>query len=237
MKKIKAILFDSGKVLNKPSTGHWFITPNFFDIIDRDLFSSLDAERVDNTFRKASNTIDKYNFVMNLEEEYRTFLEFYNVFSKCLPELKLSWEDIGKLARDLVYNFDKYIFYEDVFEMIPILKDNYKLAVVSDAWPSIFGVYDKKDLRKYFDAFIVSSMIGVCKPHRKMYESALEGLGVKPDEAIFIDDSLKNCIGAMDLGIKAYLLCRDYEDYIWCKDNYKDEGVTIIQSLKEIGIF
>lgn len=30
--KVKAILFDSGRVLNKPATGHWFMTSNFFYI-------------------------------------------------------------------------------------------------------------------------------------------------------------------------------------------------------------
>ncbi len=69
-----------------------------------------------------------------------------------------------------------------------------------------------------------------------MYESALYELGVKPEEAVFIDDSLKNCLGAMELGIKAYLLCRDYEDYLWCKDNYRDKGVEIIHTLRELNI-
>lgn len=35
---IKAILFDSGRVLNKPVTGHWFITPNFFSFVDENKF-------------------------------------------------------------------------------------------------------------------------------------------------------------------------------------------------------
>lgn len=106
------------------------------------------------------------------------------------------------------------------------MEEEYKLAVVSDAWPSIFDVYEKNNLRKYFDSFIVSSMIGVCKPHKKMYESALDELGVKPEEAIFIDDSLKNCLGAMELGIKAYLLCREYEDYLWCSSIGKTSFAT-----------
>jgi len=34
MNNIKAILFDSGRTLNAPRTGYWFITPNFFNIIN-----------------------------------------------------------------------------------------------------------------------------------------------------------------------------------------------------------
>lgn len=33
MSNIKAILFDSGRILNIPKTGHWFIPPNFMKII------------------------------------------------------------------------------------------------------------------------------------------------------------------------------------------------------------
>lgn len=33
-KTIKAILFDSGNVLNYPRTGNWFIPPNFYRYID-----------------------------------------------------------------------------------------------------------------------------------------------------------------------------------------------------------
>ena len=234
--EIKAILFDSGKVLNEPVSGHWFITPNFWDYVNKDKFDSIDKDKINMAFREAGNKIDTYNFITDLEEEYSCFTEFYEIFADKLPELELAKSDVINLAKDLVFNTEKYVFYNDVFEIIPKLKEKYKLAIVSDAWPSIFDVYEKNDLRKYFDSFIVSSMIGVCKPHRKMYVSALDELCVKPEEAIFIDDSLKNCLGAMELGIKAYLLCRDYEDYLWCKENYKEEAVTIIHSLSEINL-
>ncbi|MBP3339573.1 MAG: HAD-IA family hydrolase [Lachnospiraceae bacterium] len=236
MEDIKAIPFDSGKVLNGPASGHWFITPNFWKYVNKDKFDSIDKDKINMAFREAGNKIDEYNFITSLDEEYQCFIEFYEIFSSRLLELELSKSEVTCLAKDLVFNTEKYVFYEDVFEELPKLREKYKLAVVSDAWPSIFDVYEKNDLRKYFDSFIVSSVLGVCKPHRMMYEAALDELDVKPEEAIFIDDSLKNCLGAMELGIKAYLLCRDYEDYLWCKENYKDEGVEIIHSLGEINL-
>ncbi len=236
MEDIKAILFDSGKVLNGPASGHWFITPNFYEYVKKEKFDSIDKDKINMAFREAGNKIDAYNFITSLDEEYQCFIEFYEIFSGRLPELELSKSEVTCLAKDLVFNTEKYVFYEDVFEELPKLREKYKLAVVSDAWPSIFDVYEKNDLRKYFDSFIVSSVLGVCKPHRMMYEAALDELGVKPEDAIFIDDSLKNCLGAMELGIKAYLLCRDYEDYLWCKENYKDEGVEIIHSLSEVNL-
>ncbi len=38
---IKAILFDSGKVLNEPVTGSWLITPKFFKYVDKCKFDSI----------------------------------------------------------------------------------------------------------------------------------------------------------------------------------------------------
>lgn len=35
MKNIKAVLFDSGKVLNYPVTNHWFITPDFWHFVEK----------------------------------------------------------------------------------------------------------------------------------------------------------------------------------------------------------
>ena len=110
------------------------------------------------------------------------------------------------MANDLVSNTSKYIFYDDALEVIPKLKQDYKLAIVSDAWPSLRDVYVEHGLEKYFDSFVISSFIGETKPHEKMYATALEELKVSAQEAVFVDDNLKNCLGAMKVGIHSVLL-------------------------------
>ena len=49
---------------------------------------------------------------------------------------------IKGLATDLVYNSDKYVFFDDALKVIPTLKSKYKLAIVSDAWPSLKDVFN-----------------------------------------------------------------------------------------------
>ena len=44
--EIKGILFDSGRVLNEPSTGNWFISPKFFEYVDRKKYISIKKEKV-----------------------------------------------------------------------------------------------------------------------------------------------------------------------------------------------
>ena len=40
--KIRNIIFDNGGVLSEPKTGHWFITPNFWKILNLDEIINID---------------------------------------------------------------------------------------------------------------------------------------------------------------------------------------------------
>ncbi|QSX04687.1 HAD-IA family hydrolase [Sedimentibacter sp. zth1] len=222
---IKGILIDSGRVLNGPRTGHWFITPNFFSKVDKKIFNQL-TKKVNKAFSKAGDYMSKQLLIKTEEDEYYHFLKYYKIFFENLPELNLNNEDIEYIAKDLVYNYDKYQFFDDVYDVLPILNNKYRLAVVSDAWPSLENVYIKAGFRDYFSSFVISSLIGVTKPNQLMYETALNELNILPEEAIFVDDSITNCDGAKKLGIKTYLICRELRDYIYHKLTCRDHIVV-----------
>ncbi|WP_102399858.1 HAD-IA family hydrolase [Haloimpatiens massiliensis] len=230
--KIKAILLDSGKVLNTPVTGHWFITPNFFTYVDKKTFTSIKPTQKKLAFDKAMEYISKQNLIIDEEEEYKYFIEYYKILSKYLPELQLKNEDVQAITKDYVYNYTKYIFFSDAINLIPELSKFYKLAVVSDAWPSLENVFRQAGLRDYFSSFIISSQKGVTKPHELMYKTALEDLNVSPNEAIFIDDNIKNCHGAIKLGITSFVLCRGLKSYAYHK--LKHRNYNIIKNLIDI---
>lgn len=231
---IKAILFDSGRVLNGPVSGHWFIPPNFFKYVDKKTFESIPASNRKEAFNRAGNYINKQKCIFTEEEEYKHFVEYYRILSEQLPRLQLKDSDAKAIAKDMVYNYDKYSFYKDAIRLIPELSKKYKLAVVTDAWPSLEKVFEKAELRKYFSSFVISSIKGVTKPNELMYNTALYELDVLPEETIFIDDHAKNCDGAMRLGIKPVVLCRNLKEYIYNKlvcTNY-----DVIRSLDELKI-
>ncbi len=223
--RIKAVLIDSGKVLNGPVTGHWFITPNFFSFIDENIFKTIDAKQRNAAFNKAGDYISKQSLIITEEEEFLYFYEYYKLFSNELPQLKLKDNQIRAIAEDLVYNYNKYQFYKDSIEVIPELSKKYKLAVVSDAWPSLENVFKRAGMREYFSSFIISSIKGITKPDELMYKAALEELGILPEEAIFIDDSIKNCDGAAKLGIQSFLMCRDLKSYFYNRLTCKKHSV------------
>lgn len=232
--EIKAILFDSGRVLNGPVTGNWFITPNFWKYVNKDIFDSLDKNVIASAFAEADKYILTQKFMSTKEEEYQHFIKFYEIFSSQLPKLQLTADAIENIASDLVFNPQKYVFYDDALAVIPKLKGKYKLAIVSDAWPSLLDVYEENNMTSYFDSIIISSFIGASKPDSKMYSTALQELNIKPEEAIFIDDSLKNCMGALAIGIKTVLLCRNKQAYVTEKIKSIGKGYKVINNLNQI---
>ncbi|MDQ0088517.1 putative hydrolase of the HAD superfamily [Paenibacillus anaericanus] len=211
LKHIKAILFDSGRVLNHPRTGHWFIPPNFFSYVDQEKFKLISQNKIEGALHKALQYMDNNPLIRNEAEEYQHFIHFYKIISIELASLELNREQIEGLAHDTVFNDDKFKFYEDVFKVIPELHNNYKLGVVSDTWPSLDRVFRNVGLRRYFSTFVMSSILGVVKPHELMFQTALTELSIKPEEALFVDDNIRNLEGARKLGIHTLGLLRDIE--------------------------
>ncbi|MDF2935373.1 MAG: HAD-superfamily hydrolase [Paenibacillaceae bacterium] len=231
-RKIEGILFDSGRVLNRPSTGHWYIPPRFFSIVDEKKFNTAGVKSVSYAFQRARTYLSKQDWVRDQEEEYTHFLEFYRIFSHALPQLGLTEESISLLASDMVYNAGKYRFYEDAVELIPVLSRRYRLGVVSDAWPSLDLVFREAGLRQYFSSFVISSETGVTKPHERMYQKALEELDLRPEEVIFVDDNPANCEGARELGIQSILLCRDWRLFLY--HTFKSWGFPVVRNIKGV---
>ena len=232
IKGIKGILFDSGRVLNAPATGHWFITEFLLKKVGISNFYSLPRKQVELALNKANDYLHKNNLILNEEEEYKHFIQYYKLFFKNFPHLRLKDKDIEAIAKDYVYNYKKYNFFEDVQEIIPKLAEKYKLALVADAWPSLESVYEKSNLKKYFSTFVISSQLGVSKLDDLMYKKAIEELGIEVQEALLIDDNIENCKVAAALGINVIVLCRDDEQYEATKNMNTD--FIIVRELKEV---
>lgn len=63
-----------------------------------------------------------------------------------------------------------------------------------------------------FEAFYLSHEMGKRKPDHEIYEFVLKNHGLKPEETLFIDDTLENIEGANELGIKTWHLLVGKED-------------------------
>lgn len=78
-------------------------------------------------------------------------------------------------------------------KLVTKLNKNYRLAILSNSDPLNSPNYFKKGWYKYFDTVILSHEVGVLKPEKKIYEIAINKIGVKANECLFIDDQ-KDCL-------------------------------------------
>lgn len=99
---------------------------------------------------------------------------------------------------------------EGIGEALADLATRYKLCVVSDAIVTpgvgLRALLDRYGLKQHFSGFAFSDEVGHSKPHRSMFDSAAEQLGVDIGEMVHIGDRDHNDVkGPQTLGMKAIL--------------------------------
>jgi len=75
------------------------------------------------------------------------------------------------------------------------------------------GLLEECGFRTHFDALVISDAIGIRKPRAEIFEAVLAELGVAPQEALHVGDSLSADIGgAAPLGIRTVWITRRIAD-------------------------
>ena len=116
---------------------------------------------------------------------------------------------------------------DDCAETLAVLSQKFKLSIVSDAIVTpgrrLRDLLEKHNIKQYFTGFAFSDEVGHSKPHRSMFASAAEQLGVEISEMVHIGDRDHNDIqGPHALGMKAVLFTatRDVD-----KNNTKADAI------------
>lgn len=82
-----------------------------------------------------------------------------------------------------------------------------RLGVVSNSDGRVEQALQAAGLREYFDVVIDSSLVGAEKPDPRIFQAALDALGVSAEEALYVGDLYEvDVIGARAAGIDAVLL-------------------------------
>src|SRR5687767_3537420 len=89
-----------------------------------------------------------------------------------------------------------------LIEYIRSLRGNYKTGLISNAWSDLRDFVVREKFDDAFDKMIISAEVGAMKPEPKIFQIALEQFGVKPKEAIFVDDFYINIEGCEKVGMK-----------------------------------
>jgi HAD superfamily hydrolase (TIGR01509 family) len=82
-------------------------------------------------------------------------------------------------------------------------------AIVSNCDHGTRPVIDRLGLAEEADSIVLSFEAGVAKPDPGIYLAALDALGARPKEAVFVDDQARYCDGAAQLGIATFIVLRE----------------------------
>jgi len=86
------------------------------------------------------------------------------------------------------------------------LKSKYKIGLLSNAWVNARqNITQLQDFMDIFDVSIFSAEVGMRKPDARIFNLVLDRLGVRAEEALFVDDFPDNIESAAALGMHTVL--------------------------------
>jgi HAD superfamily hydrolase (TIGR01662 family) len=92
-----------------------------------------------------------------------------------------------------------------------LLNMGYRLGLISNAsnTPDLNRLIDNHRLRQYFEVIVISAEEGIRKPDPRIFTKTLKKLGVKPENAIMVGDTLPaDILGAQNSGVKSVWITR-----------------------------
>ena len=205
MKKITTLIFDMYGVIIEESKGNFI--PYTYNHFDESEYERITRQfKVEKLFGKAGKG----------EINSDTFLSL------------LGFKDAGYHMRDYIEN---HLTLDAGF--IPFAErfaGQYEFVLLSNdvsEWSAYITEYHGLD--KYFKHKIISGDVKCRKPDREIFELALERIGKKPEECLFIDNTEKNLLVAQELGIVPVMFDRDKEEYTGRKVNSFEELAQVIE--------
>lgn len=106
------------------------------------------------------------------------------------------------------------VFLPQVATLLERLKPHFRVAALSNAWSDARGRTEGGyGIERLVEFIAYSAEIGFAKPDHRAYTFVIERLGVRPEEALFVDDSAINMAAAAALGMSV-VQCVDPEQMI-----------------------
>ncbi|MFD7847362.1 HAD family hydrolase [Nocardia sp. NPDC059764] len=102
---------------------------------------------------------------------------------------------------ELMRDAGEWTPYPDTGEVLRALHGRgLRVGVVSNIAFDIRPAFADRGWLRYIDEYALSYEVGAMKPDTRIFEAALDGLGVAPDRALMVGDSLEADGGAKALG-------------------------------------
>ena len=161
---------------------------------------------------------------------WRTVIEDHGTdFTRALPAGKLQQMPLFLAEMSRGISRRQLGLYPYAREVLDVLREHYPLAVVTDAQ----STYARGELRRvgllgYFDPIIVSGDHGYRKPDRRLFQLALDGMGVAAQNCLYVgNDMHRDIYGAREAGLTTVMFNSDQgvKAYRDCAPDYTITGL------------
>jgi putative hydrolase of the HAD superfamily len=156
-------------------------------------------------------------------------------FTRALPADKLRQMPLFLAEMSRGVSRRRLTLYPYVREVLDVLRERYPLAIVTDAQ----SAYARAELHKvgllgYFDPIIVSGDHGYRKPDRRLFQLALDGVGIAASDALYVgNDMFRDIYGAREAGLTTVMFNSDQGDKTY-RDCAADYTITDFRELLQI---
>jgi HAD superfamily hydrolase (TIGR01662 family) len=173
--------------------------------------------------------------ILNDEEELRYQDELFVRYTRRIIEVMGgTGEALDACATQIVREWaacQHFCLYDDV---TPVLREldarGFKVGLISNSHRCLASFQQHFELHGLITAAISSSEHGFLKPHPSIFEAALRLVGVQPDEAVMVGDSLTHDIeGAARVGMRGVLVRRAESGTV-----SDTAGIPVIRTLAEL---
>ncbi len=143
---------------------------------------------------------------------WRTIIDAHMTdFTRALPAGKLEQMPLflAEMSRGIARH--RLGLYPYVREVLDVLHERYPLALVTDAQSAnARGELHKAGLLGYFDPIVVSGDHGFRKPDLRLFQFALDGMGVAAENALYVgNDMHRDIFGAREAGMTTVMFDTD----------------------------
>lgn len=211
MKQVRAILSDFGGVLYKTPDLRWVVRAQHW------LHKRLSAER--------RARMQRLELLAGLYASPSESEHAFGLMTGQIPEEEV-WNEIAGwlrlkpewLRRIRRHSVSARRLNQPMIQLLRSLRPRYKTAILSNAASEFRDTFCRAyGMEEWVDEVIISAEEGLAKPDLRLYNLALERLGVQPAEAIFIDDVAENVEAAREAGMHAYHFQNNQQALAWLR--------------------
>jgi putative hydrolase of the HAD superfamily len=146
-------------------------------------------------------------------------------FTRTLPAGKLEQMPLFLAEMSRGISRRRLGLYPHVREVLDVLRERYRLALVTDAQSAYTrGELHKVGLLDYFDPIVISGDHGYRKPDRRLFQFALDGMGVAAENALYVgNDMHRDIFGAREAGMPTVMFesGQGKSAYLDCVPDYR----------------